>query len=103
MGVGITQDKANCCEKVTLAGTITPNDDIVFGGKRLDDCLILVAKVIRVSRLFPRAIRGARNCSAYLLKPWMIICLTYMLKDARRDDHRTPRIPRLGAIGRNNR
>jgi hypothetical protein len=44
MSVGITKDKTNGCEEVTLAGAIAADNDIVFGGKWLDDRLVLVAK-----------------------------------------------------------
>lgn len=43
VSVGITEDETNRGEEVTLARTIAANDDIVFRGKGLDNCLVLVA------------------------------------------------------------
>jgi len=44
MSIGITKDKTDGREEVTLAGTIAANNDIVFGRKWLDNRLVLVAK-----------------------------------------------------------
>lgn len=43
VGVGITENKSNGREEVTLARTIAADDNIVFGRKRLNDRLVLVA------------------------------------------------------------
>ena len=43
--VGITQDKANGGEEVTLARTIAAHDYIELGGEGVDNCLVLVAAI----------------------------------------------------------
>lgn len=40
--VCIAQNETNSGEKVTLARTVTADDDIVFGREGFNDCLILV-------------------------------------------------------------
>ena len=45
VGVGVAENEPNGREEVTLTRTIAPDDDIVFGRKGLNDCLILVAVV----------------------------------------------------------
>jgi hypothetical protein len=40
--VGIAQNEANSGEKVTLAGTIAADNNIVFRGKGFDDRLVFV-------------------------------------------------------------
>lgn len=45
MGIGIAEDEANGSKEITFAGTVAANDDIMFGRKRLNDSLILVAEV----------------------------------------------------------
>lgn len=43
VSVCIAENESNGCEKVAFARTVTADDDIVLGGERLDDRLILVA------------------------------------------------------------
>ena len=43
--VCITQDKADCSEKVALPGAITPDNDIVLGRERFYNRLVLVASL----------------------------------------------------------
>lgn len=79
MGVGIAEYEPNGREEVTFAGTIAADDDIVFGGEWLDDRLILVA-VVTVELVEPFGHLLVNSvCCTYLLKPWMMICLTYIL------------------------
>lgn len=76
VGVGIAQDETNGGEEITLARPITADDNIMFRGKGLNDRLVLVAsKKSGEVPLLP-------SMTTYLLKPWIIICLTYMLRDA---------------------
>lgn len=56
MGVGITENKPNGREEVTLARTIAADDNIVFGRKRLNDRLVLVAVAREVSELLIGAV-----------------------------------------------
>lgn len=49
VSVCITQNETNGGEEVTFAGTIPADDDIVLGGERLNDCLILVARFRHIS------------------------------------------------------
>jgi hypothetical protein len=41
--VGIAKNETNSGEKITLAGTVTADDNIVFWRKGLNDRLVLVA------------------------------------------------------------
>lgn len=43
MRVGIAKNEANSREKVTLTRTVAADNDIMFGGERLNHGLILVA------------------------------------------------------------
>lgn len=45
VSIGIAQNESNGGEEVTLAGTITADDDIVFWGEWFDDSLVLIAEV----------------------------------------------------------
>ena len=76
MCIGVTEDKSNGGEEVTLAGAIAAYNDVVFRRERLDDSLILIAKryTLVLSKVW--VLQGR---STYLLKPWMIICLIYIL------------------------
>jgi hypothetical protein len=72
VGVRIAEDKPDRSEEITLARTIAPDDDIGAWRKWFYDGLILVAVRRGVSGL---EIQRFRRVSAYLLKPWMMICL----------------------------
>ena len=79
MSVGIAENEPNGCEEITFTGTIAANDHIMFGRKRLDHCLILVATG---TTGISNKIRIAPGCCAtHHLKPWIIICLTYILTE----------------------
>lgn len=43
VSVGIAENEPNGREEITFTGTIAANDHVVFGRKRLDDRLVLVA------------------------------------------------------------
>ena len=51
LGVGIAENEADCGEEVGLAGSIAAYDDVVFGRKGFDYCLVFVAV-----RLFSRGV-----------------------------------------------
>lgn len=42
VGVGITENESNGREEVTFTGTIATDNNVVFGGERLDHGLVLV-------------------------------------------------------------
>lgn len=87
MGVRITEDETDGRKEITLARTIAADDDIVFWREGLDDRLILVATRAFSSANVYLISQGRWLACTYLLKPWMIICLTYILKShARRDN-----------------
>lgn len=44
LGIGVAQDEAHGGEEVTLARSISSDDDIMFWRERVHDGLILVAK-----------------------------------------------------------
>jgi hypothetical protein len=50
--VCIAQNETNGGEKVTLARTVTADDDIVFGRKGFNDGLVLVTMIPSVSTFF---------------------------------------------------
>ena len=73
--VGIAEDESDGGEKVGFAGAIASNDHVVLGREGLDDGLVFVT-ASDVSSGF-RRVSGL--CATYDLKPWMMICLIYIL------------------------
>ena len=79
LGVGIAQDEANCRKEITLAGAIATDNDISLGREGLNDGLVLVAGwQVRGGGVGGCGRLGGTN----LLKPWMMICLIYMMNCA---------------------
>lgn len=69
--VGIAEHESNCGEEVTLAGAISPDDDIMLWRKGFDHRLLAIA-AFEVSTF----VNDLLNCQkADLLKPWIMICL----------------------------
>lgn len=79
VGVGIAQDESNRGEEVTLAGTIATDDNIVLWRKGLNDRLVLVAVIMQRLVILMAQSGGEQLSSTHLLKPWMMICFTYIL------------------------
>jgi len=48
LSVCIAEDESDGCKEVALPRTIAPNDDIMLGRKRLNDCLLLVTVLVSV-------------------------------------------------------
>ena len=74
LSICIAEDETNSGEEVGLSGTIATDDDIALGREGLDDCLLLVT--LRLSGILTGTFLASM---AYLLKPWMIICLICIL------------------------
>jgi hypothetical protein len=72
LSVGIAQNESNSGEEVTLARTITTNDNIVLWREGLDDGLVFVAARASCQK---RSWLEMGVKSTHLLKPWIMICL----------------------------
>ena len=77
LSVCIAKHETDGGKEVALSWAIASNDDIMLGRKWLDNSLILVAIKCELN--------PAATCKEmYLLNPWMIICLIYILADETR-------------------
>lgn len=78
LGIGIAEDEADGGEEVTLARTISADNNIGARRERLENGLVLIAALVLArARAQDGAKRGMARV-AHLLKPWMIICLIYI-------------------------
>lgn len=77
--VCIAEDEANRREEVTLSRSITADNDVRLGGKGLNDRLVLVATALSQHMHHHHDVSLGGAAIPHLLKPWMMICLIYMV------------------------